>query len=220
MVDWLPEAAGLQRLAGVIQGLVVTALPFRVNSGMCSKFRPQNVHLLPSWWMDPLFPGVIQIMVVTSLQLTICSGRRRSFVNLKGSSYTVILSNSLVEPVDCRRFVAERLEKNFKGFCARSPSGPFFHVGDPGALSFVKNWPQLKVDQFQCPKGRHRESKGCDMNREGHVLLGPRLGLFWRNHGLKTPEIHVVTLEKSHWKLSAERHISRSGERNSEHRAA
>jgi hypothetical protein len=33
---------------------------------MCGKFKPQLVHLLPSWLMDQSLPGAIQTMVVTA----------------------------------------------------------------------------------------------------------------------------------------------------------
>ena len=61
-------------LPGAGQIVAVTAPRSKISSGMCSRFRPQIVHLLRSWQMDPSLHGVTQIMVVTALRCKIISG--------------------------------------------------------------------------------------------------------------------------------------------------
>ena len=52
---------------------VVTALPSKINFGMCSRFKLHRRHLLQSWMTDRLLLGVLQTLVVTALQCKIGS---------------------------------------------------------------------------------------------------------------------------------------------------
>ena len=48
--------------------MAVTALRSKISWRVCGRFRPQAMHLLPSWEMTLLSPGAVQARAVTALQ--------------------------------------------------------------------------------------------------------------------------------------------------------
>jgi|OrbCnscriptome_FD_contig_31_745515_length_269_multi_5_in_0_out_0_1 hypothetical protein len=53
--------------------MVVTALRFKISSGLFSKFRAAVAHLPQSWLMDQLSAGAIQTKAVIARQFVISS---------------------------------------------------------------------------------------------------------------------------------------------------
>ena len=54
-----------------------TVRQFEISSGVCSRFKPQNMPLLPFWQMDQSLPGVVETMVETVRHFKISSGACR-----------------------------------------------------------------------------------------------------------------------------------------------